>query len=208
MKKLSLYERAICHFRTITKHKLTVMKGCFEVGLYKQGLLHDLSKYSPREFMVGVHYYQGTRSPNAAERDDIGYSNAWLHHKGRNRHHYEYYIDFMPMNGEKPLNIAPMPDKYIVEMFIDRVAACKVYHGDKFSVRDPYDYYSKGNTAQFLHPYTERMLVRLLKMYAKYGEAYTYKYIRTVILKNESGIKGFIGSIMKHFNIHTGPKGK
>lgn len=75
------------HFCTITKHKLMVMGNCFRVGLYRQGLLHDLSKYSWEEFKTGVKYYQGTRSPNAAEKDDVGYSAAWLHHKGRNKHH-------------------------------------------------------------------------------------------------------------------------
>ena len=79
------------HFKTITKHKLLVMEGCFKVGLYWQGITHDLSKYSPTEFLVGARYFQGTRSPNAAEREAKGYSEAWMHHKGRNRHHYEYW---------------------------------------------------------------------------------------------------------------------
>ena len=73
---------AVRHFRTITKHKMLVMKGCFQVGLFCQGLLHDLSKYSPEEFVTGVKYFQGTRSPNAAEKEVKGYSAAWLHHKG------------------------------------------------------------------------------------------------------------------------------
>lgn len=167
------------------------MKGCFSVGLYKQGLLHDLSKYSPEEFLTGVRYYQGTRSPNAAERDAKGYSDAWLHHKGRNKHHYEYYIDMCTRRDKKPLNIAPMPNRYIAEMFIDRVAACKVYNGDKFSNRDPLDYYNKGNTAQFLHPYTEKKLVRLLKIYAKYGEDYAFDYIRNNLLKKKKSCAGF-----------------
>ena len=64
------------HFKTITHHKLLVMQGCFRVGLYRQGLTHDLSKYSPTEFRVGAKYYQGDRSPNSAERADIGYSTA------------------------------------------------------------------------------------------------------------------------------------
>ena len=172
------------HFHTITKHKLLVMKGCFNVGLYKQGLLHDLSKYSPAEFIIGMKYYQGTRSPNAAERDEKGYSEAWLHHKGRNKHHYEYWIDFCVKDPEKPLRIAPMPDNYIVEMFIDRVSACKVYHGKEFTVKDPLIYYYSGNTAQFLHPYTEKMLKKLLYIYSKKGERYTYAYIRKKILNN------------------------
>ena len=82
------------HFKTITKHKLMVMHYCFRIGLYKQGLLHDLSKYTPSEFLVGCKYYQGNRSPNNAEREDTGVSTAWLHHKGRNKHHYEHWVDY------------------------------------------------------------------------------------------------------------------
>ena len=81
------------HFKTITKHKLLVMRYCFRIGLYKQGLLHDLSKYSWPEFRVGCRYYQGNRSPNNAEREAPGVSTSWMHHKGRNKHHYEYWVD-------------------------------------------------------------------------------------------------------------------
>ena len=78
------------HFKTITKHRRLVMLGCFRVWLYRQGLPHDPSKYSPTGFSTGARYYQGTRSPNAAEREDKCYSEAWMHHKVRNRNHYEY----------------------------------------------------------------------------------------------------------------------
>jgi len=82
------------HFETITRHKLLVMKYCFACGLYEQGLAHDLSKYSPTEFIPGCIYYQGDHSPNEAERKARGYTSAWLHHKGRNKHHLEYWIDY------------------------------------------------------------------------------------------------------------------
>ena len=81
------------HFKTITKHKILVAKGCFKVGLYCQGIMHDMSKYSPTEFIPGAKYYQGNQSPNNIERRKYGISRAWLHHKGRNRHHFEYWID-------------------------------------------------------------------------------------------------------------------
>ena len=86
--------RAIEHFKTITHHRHLVRQYCFRLGLYYQGLTHDLSKYSPSEFWRGVKYYQGYRSPNDAERRENGVSLAWLHHKGRNRHHFEYWIDY------------------------------------------------------------------------------------------------------------------
>ena len=96
------------HLKTINNHRRLVMELCFKVGLYKQGLLHDLSKYSPTEFLVGAKYYQGTRSPNAAEREEKGYSSAWLHHKGRNRHHLDYWIDY-DISGESPMTGMKMP---------------------------------------------------------------------------------------------------
>ena len=65
------------HLKTITAHKARVMKYCFRVGLYRQGLLHDLSKYGPTEFLVGAKYFQGDHSPNEAERAATGISSAW-----------------------------------------------------------------------------------------------------------------------------------
>ena len=102
------------HFKTITLHKRLVMEGCFKVGLYWQGIVHDLSKFSPTEFLVGARYWQGDRSPNNAEREKIGYSSSWLHHKGRNKHHYEYWIDYSSRGIEGGMAPAPMPKRYIV----------------------------------------------------------------------------------------------
>ena len=115
------------HLSTINHHKMEVMRLCFKVGLYKQGLMHDLSKYSPKEFISGVVFYTGDKSPNTTERRATGKSEAWLHHKGRNRHHFEYWIDY----GQEPgsaMQGMKMPVKYVVEMFCDRVAACKTYY--------------------------------------------------------------------------------
>lgn len=175
---------AFSHFKTITKHKIMVMKGCFELGLYKQGLLHDLSKYSPSEFLTGVKYYQGFRSPNTAEVEEKGYSTSWLHHKGRNKHHFEYWIDFRFREPYKGLLFAPMPVNYIAEMFVDRVTASKVYNGDKFTDMDPLNYYKNSDAYKYMNPKTRRTLEGLLKMYAKKGEKYTYRYIRKKLLKN------------------------
>lgn len=175
--------RAWEHFKTITHHRHLVRRGCFQVGLYRQGLLHDLSKYSPSEFRVGAKYYQGTRSPNNAEREDIGYSSAWLHHKGRNRHHYEYWVDY-GTDGKKCLIGMKMPVRYVVEMFLDRIAACKVYKGHAYQDSDPLDYFQKGGTDDYvMHEDTKRLLTRLLVMLAENGEEKTFRYIREKVLK-------------------------
>ena len=176
---MSLYN-GICHFRTITRYKWMVMVNCFKAGLYKQGLLHDLSKYSWEEFRIGVKYYQGTRSPNAAEKDAIGFSTAWLHHKGRNKHHFEYWIDFAP-DKEKGLIGNKMPLNYVIEMVMDRIAASKVYEGKNYTNASPWKYYAKGKEYIVIHPETRALLERLLLMLKKKGERKTFAYMRRLL---------------------------
>ncbi len=173
------------HFTTISRHKYLVMKGCFQIGLYRQGILHDLSKYSLTEFRIGAKYFQGDRSPNTAEREDIGYSTSWLHHKGRNRHHFEYWIDFnlRAKEDESLLIPAKMPGRYVAEMLIDRIAASKVYRGDNYSDSDPLKYYRGGKQELFMHPETSRLLEKLLTMLAEEGEEVTFAYIRSHLHK-------------------------
>lgn len=178
--------KALQHLKTINHHKKLVMEHCFKVGLYKQGLLHDLSKYTPAEFLVGCRYYQGNRSPNNAEREKLGYSSAWLHHKGRNRHHYEYWIDYSSDPGEGIIGMK-MPVKYVVEMFMDRVAASKTYKGEEYTDQAPLAYYEKGaaQLGNMIHPETAALLHKLLGMLASEGEEKTFTYIRRVILKKK-----------------------
>ena len=169
--------KAFAHFCTITKHKKLVLKECFRVGLYKQGLLHDMSKYSWTEFRVGCRYYQGTRSPNNAEREEKGYSSAWLHHKGRNKHHYEYWIDYSIVPGEGIVG-QKMPVKYVYEMFMDRIAASKIYEGKSYTQHSPLEYYEKGKDSYMIHPETRALLEYMLHMLDEKGEEFTFAYMR------------------------------
>ena len=171
----------LSHLRTINHHKLLVMKHCFRVGLYRQGLLHDFSKYSPVEFSAGAKYYQGDRSPNEIERKERGYSAAWLHHKGRNKHHLEYWIDYDPGPGHRMTGME-MPVNYVAEMFCDRVAASKTYRGKAYRDGDPLDYYLASRDHYLIHPNTRALLERLLGMLAEEGEDRTFAYIRREVL--------------------------
>ena len=159
------------------------MCGCFKVGLYWQGLTHDLSKYSITEFWTGVRYYQGDRSPNAAEREDKGYSVAWMHHKGRNRHHYEYWTD---MSRETRQYVSfPMPRKYLVEMVMDRRAACMTYQGKDYTDASAWVYFDKSKEKSLMHPQLQRELTFLLEMLRDKGEKRTFSYIRREVLKGK-----------------------
>ena len=173
------------HLKTINHHKKLVMELCFRLGLYGQGIMHDLSKYSPTEFLVGAKYYQGNRSPNAAEREDKGYTSAWLHHKGRNKHHIEYWIDYGLDEGSTMIGIK-MPVRYVVEMFCDRVAASKTYKGSSYKDSDPYNYYLRSKAHYIIHPQTAQLLEKMLKMLSEQGEEKTLRYIKTVILRNKT----------------------
>lgn len=168
----------IKHFRTITRHRHKVIANCARAGILRQGLIHDLSKYSPTEFIPGAKYFQGTRSPNEKERELYGYSQAWMHHKGRNRHHYEYWNDYNPKT--KQIENVEMPVKYVIEMFCDRVAASKIYNGKNYTDGAPFTYFCRIRGKHRMHPNTEALLEKLLVMLRDEGEEKTFAYIRSM----------------------------
>lgn len=164
------------HFRTVTRHRHLVIRHCFKAGIGWQGLSHDLSKYSPVEFWNSAVHYQGDRSPNDHEREARGYSLSWLHHKGRNRHHHEYWTDYnMKTHQVEPVK---MPLKYVVEMFCDRVAACKTYQGKNYTDAKPLEYFNRGVGKQVMHEETGAFLEKLLTMLAREGEDKIFAWIR------------------------------
>ena len=164
------------HFLTITAHRNKVIYHCFKAGIPFQGLLHDLSKYSPSEFFKGVKYFQGTRSPNEGEREQKGYSEAWMHHKGRNKHHFEYWTDYTA--EPKTMSPVKMPFNYVVEMFCDRVAASKIYMKESYTDQAPLEYFEKGRAIRLIHNDTSRLIEEFLTVLSKEGEAAAFKYIK------------------------------
>lgn len=164
------------HLFTVLNHKSKVFYHCIKVGIPLRGILHDLSKFSLTEFIPGVEFFQGTRSPNEAERSAIGYSTAWLHHKGRNRHHFEYWSDYNPET--KVLSPVKMPTKYVKEMFCDRVAASKTYQKENYKQSHPLEYFMRGKERRSIHPETSDLLESWLVMLAEKGEKETFRHIR------------------------------
>lgn len=162
------------------KHRRAVRKLCFKCGLVWQGLTHDLSKYSRQEFWSGVKYYQGNRSPQAREREVLGYSAAWLHHKGRNKHHFEYWTDYA--DGKR--TYVEMPPKYFAEMICDRVAACKIYLKDKYTTAAPLEYFLNKTDKQGMHPNTCRDLEYFLTLLKTDGEKAMLKELKSYVKKH------------------------
>lgn len=136
------------HWNKVRTHRKWVRHYCWGMGLYWQGLTHDLSKYSPTEFMEGARFYQGTSSPIDAAKKAKGYSDAWFHHKGRNKHHYEYWMDNFDLGGE---NIV-MPYKYFAEMVCDYLAAGRAYMGKNFSYTAEYEWWQNKRRMTAMNP--------------------------------------------------------
>lgn len=170
----------LSHLKTIGHHKRLVCQYCFRAGLYRQGLTHDLSKYVPVELFAGFRYYQGNRSPNEIQRKEKGYSAAWLHHKGRNRHHLEYWIDYAP-EGDHAMCGMKMPVRYVVEMFCDRIAASRTYRGDAYQDADPWEYYHRSRDHYLIHPETAQLLEKLLLTLRDQGEDAAFALARGVL---------------------------
>lgn len=166
------------HLSTITRHRHKVIAHCAKAGILWQGLFHDLSKYTPTEFFRGVkNYNDGVKSPNEKERSEKGYSAAWLHHKGRNRHHFEYWNDYNPQ--ARQIRGVKMPINYVKEMFCDRVAASKIYQKEKYNDSHPLEYFQNGKPRRILiHPETSDLLEKWLTILANEGEEKVFKVIR------------------------------
>lgn len=183
---MNRFEKLIGHLRVVCRHKWEVGKVLWKFGMYKQAILHDMSKFSPTEFLPSVKYFTGTRSPIDNEKEDIGYSLAWQHHKGRNPHHWEYWIDnlgpqkvkskFIPNSdvecdaGEyteyvsQPIPLE-IPYEYVLEMIADWIGAGRAYKS-KIST---YDYFKQCDQSRLYHPTTHSLLVELLKVLDKDG---------------------------------------
>ena len=165
-RNLNGFSKFFKHLHTIDQHRYVVMRNCFKCGLYRQGLRHDLSKYSVKEFWESVKYFQGDRSPYIYEKEHFGYANGWLHHKGRNKHHWEYWYDML--NGKwSPIQ---MPFNYFVEMVCDRVGACRIYQKDKYTKESALQYYLSRKDKGYMHPETARMLEEVLRDISVRGE--------------------------------------
>lgn len=173
------FKGALGHFKTITKHRHAVIKHCAKAGILWQGLFHDMSKYSPTEFMPGAKYFVGTRSPNELEREKNGYSLAWIHHKGRNKHHFEHWTDYNP--NTKLMEPVKMPLRYVAELICDRIAASKIYQGKNYTDKHPLEYFMRGKPTRVIHKETSDLIEKLLVLLSEHGEEVTFTCIKEML---------------------------
>ena len=155
----------IGHLKTVITHKRWVAHYCFMCGLYKQGILHDMSKFSLTEFIESVKYWQGTRSPIDACKEENGYSMAWFHHRGRNKHHWEYWMD----DFEKGSIPKKMPFKYVLEMICDFLGAGRAYVGEGFTIESEYAWWQNKRKVVKMHEDTFKLADTIFNTMNKYS---------------------------------------
>ena len=160
----------IKHFNLINKHRFLVFKLCVKAGIPFRGLVHDLSKYSPTEFFESVKYYDGSKSPITFCKKEKGYSKAWLHHKGRNKHHFEYWIDF---TAPDPMPVIPY--KYTVEMICDTLAAGMTYKKKDWYSGYQLEYFNGRKDKKFINAKIVKVLEETYKQVADNGIDKTIK---------------------------------
>lgn len=159
-----MLKKIIGHFCTITHHKWIVFKLCIRAGIPWRGFMHDWSKYAPTEFWESVKYYTGKRSPIYYCKEENGYSKAWLHHKGRNKHHYEYWYDYAA-----PEQTPVIPYKYTVEMICDTLAAGIVYKGKEWTNLSQKEYWERTKYLAKINPKIFDLLTDVYNQVAKKG---------------------------------------
>ena len=159
-----MIKNLVVHFNLVNRHRFKVFVLCFKAGIPFRGLVHDLSKYSPTEFFESARYYNGKCSPISVCKKENGYSKAWLHHKGRNKHHHEYWYDYAAPN-----QAALIPYKYTVEMICDTLAAGIIYQKDNWTDDYQLKYYLKDREVKHINPITDAILLEVYEMVSENG---------------------------------------
>ena len=149
------------HLKTILIHKWFVFKECVSCGLIWRGMIHDFSKFGLTEFISSAKHFQGNRSSIEAEKEAIGYSNAWLHHKGHNKHHWEYWTDF---DDKGNIIVNKIPYKYVVEMICDWIGAGITYNKEKWTECEVLSYYNKVRLGRHFNEKTEELILKFLNI--------------------------------------------
>ena len=78
-----------------------------------------------------------------------------------------------------------MPVRYVVEMFMDRIAACKVYQKDAYTDASALAYHERSKRVkEIMHPETIALIEKLMTMLAEEGEAKTFAYTKKLVKKD------------------------
>lgn len=154
------------HLHVVIKHKNLVLIHSCKLGILHLGLVHDLSKFSRKEFLPSVKYFSGNYSPIVNERRNEGlYSSIFTHHTNHNKHHYEYWIS--EFKGD--FILTKIPFKYSLEYVADMIAASKTYLKDKYKKDEPLKFFLTRYDHYLMHTMNKEFIKTLLTIYSQSG---------------------------------------
>jgi len=189
--KLTMY-KMYHHWKTIHNHRKWVCHYCFLAGIPWRGITHDLSKYNPIEFFESARYYTGTSSPINEAKKEQGFSRAWLHHRGRNSHHWAYWTD----NYSEGFTSYLMPKKDFVEMVCDFLAAACAYNSDSSFIFDRENKWwqqERDKSCKAMNEANKKMLDILFSDFDKAENPNAYGLNSNMVIEPEKLIKnGYI----------------
>lgn len=151
---MSLLKPLYLHLKRVCIHKYFVGRYLMKCGFYAQAITHDLSKFSYTEISESIKFYEEGRSPIEVAKEKQGYSLAWLHHRGRNKHHNTYWTDNYDrvMMGKK-LTCYIMPFRYAVELVCDYLGASIAYNKNhELVIDDAIAFWNKIKDKEAMHP--------------------------------------------------------
>lgn len=164
------FKNILIHLKTVFTHKYYVFIYCKKCGIPIRGLLHDMSKLSPIEFINNIKYVEPGKSPITVAKERDGYSKAWMHHKSHNPHHHVYWMD----RFDEGCYVTRMPYKYMVECLCDHLGANKAYNPkSKTPYTDEINWWKKERQTTVMHPdnikFLDEVLYSLYLCETEYG---------------------------------------
>lgn len=159
------------YLKYVLRHKSFVNKECMSLGYRWRGLIHDMSKFLPSEYIPYANHFYNKDGSKREVRDKSGFydpnntgdkkfDKAWLFHQKRNKHHWQYWV--LPKD-DGSIKVLEMPQKYLMEMICDWVGAGKA-QGYLSPKEDPYyetrKWYNKNKDKMQLHENTRRIVER------------------------------------------------
>ena len=154
------------HLWVVIKHKYNVLVFATKLGIFWTGLVHDLTKFTPTEFCLSVKYFHGKKSPTIVERkDNDNFSYLCVAHTGRNKHHWQYWVDYT----RNDIIVNRIPYKHALEYVADVMSASKVYNPENFTFIVAYNYFKEHSQTYLMHPATKEFILWCIKEVNDFG---------------------------------------
>lgn len=208
------------YLKYILRHKWFVFVECCKIGAPLRGMLHDMSKFLPSEFIPYAHYFYGTWYKNedwhGDKRNHIPYECtekgveeafdiAWLKHQKRNPHHWQYWL-LVNDSSSGEFTIQEMGTGY--EMFLSRHNRhLAMFHESVLSPEDKVKFNDGTNPNAYI--YAKEIKDRLnkspkvLEMPTKYRKEMLADWIGAgMAITGKRDVKGWYGKNRLNIIIH------